>query len=193
MQRFAAPSSGLCLLCLSLWAGPSLAAPKPHAVAKMALLDGSKAGQVDFAQTNHGVLVTFDLRGLSPGAHAVHVHTSANCDAKSKFTAAGPHFSPEPKLHGFLSKGGPHPGDLPNQFAAADGTLHASTLTSLFALGNGKKSIFDRDGAAIVVHARGDDYTSQPAGNSGDRVACGVIVRTVGPKPRKGPKRNTHA
>lgn len=179
-------------VCLGLCAGPSAAAPKPHAVAKMILLDGAKAGQIDFAQTGHGVLVTFDLYRLAPGAHAIHIHTSGNCDTKTKFTAAGPHFSAEPKLHGYLAKGGPHAGDLPNQFAAADGTLHASTLTTLFALGNGKKSIFDRDGAAIVVHARGDDYATQPSGNSGDRVACGVIVRTVGPKPRKGAARNTH-
>jgi Cu-Zn family superoxide dismutase len=182
----------LLAVCLVSIAAPSAAAPKPRAVAKLATLAGARIGQVDFAQTDHGVLVTFDLRSLPPGAHAVHIHTSGNCDPKTKFTSAGPHFAPEPKLHGFMAKGGPHPGDLPNQFAAADGTLHASTLSTQFALGNGKKSIFDRDGASLIVHARGDDYASQPAGNSGDRIACGVIVRTVGPRPRKGPKRNTH-
>ena len=182
-------------LCLSLLAGPSLAAParKARAVAKMSGLDGTALGTVDFAQTGHGVLITFDLHGLRPGAHAIHVHTSGNCDAKVKFTSAGPHFSPEPtKNHGFLTKGGPHPGDLPNQFADAQGNLHASTITNMFSLGNGKKSIFDRDGASIIVHAKADDYVSQPAGNSGDRVACGVIVRTVGPAARKGAKRNAH-
>ena len=179
--------------CFALAASPSLAAAtKAHAVAHMKTLDGSNAGTIDFAQTNHGGLITFDLKGLPPGAHGVHVHTSGNCDAKTKFTSAGPHFSPEPKSHSFMEKGGPHPGDLPNQFAAADGSLHASTLTTMFALGNGKKSIFDRDGASIIVHAKGDDYVSQPAGNSGDRIACGVIVRTAGPKARKAPKRNTH-
>ena len=172
---------------------PAKAVQKPHAVAHMKALDGGAAGTVDFAQTGHGVLITLDLRGLSPGAHAIHVHTSGNCDAKTKFTSAGPDFSPDQKPHGFMVKGGPHPGDLPNQWAAADGTLHASTITTMFALGNGKKSIFDRDGAAIIVHANADDYASQPAGNSGDRVACGVIVRTVGPKARKGAKHNMHA
>jgi len=179
-------------LCLSLMSGPSLAASarKAHALARMNGLDGAALGTIDFAQTNHGVLVTFDLHGLSPGAHAIHVHTSGNCDAKVKFTSAGPHFSPEPmKNHGFLMKGGPHPGDLPNQFADAQGALHASTVTNMFSLGNGKKSIFDRDGAAIIVHAKADDYMSQPAGNSGDRVACGVINRTAGPAARKGAKR----
>ena len=162
------------------------AAQKPHAVAHMKLLNGTAAGTVDFMQTGHGVLLTFDLHGLSPGAHAIHIHTSGNCDAKTKFTSAGPHFSPEAKNHGYMSKGGPHPGDLPNQYAATDGSLHAATLTSMFALGTGKKSIFDRDGAAIIVHATADDYISQPAGNSGDRVACGVIMRTVAPGTFKG-------
>jgi len=177
---------------LLLASGEALGAQKPHAVAHMKMLDGSAAGTVEFGQTNHGVLVTFDLHGLPPGAHGIHIHTSGNCDAKTKFTSAGPHFSLEPKNHGFMTKGGPHPGDLPNQFAAADGSLHASTLSNMLALGNGKKSIFDRDGASIIVHAKADDYSSQPAGNSGDRIACGVIVRTAGPASRKGAKRNTH-
>jgi superoxide dismutase, Cu-Zn family len=190
---FVAATSCAALLAV---AAPVLgaAAKKAHAVAHMKDLDGKDVGQVDFAQTGHGVLITFDLRGLPPGAHGVHVHTSGNCDAKVKFTSAGPHFAPEPaKLHGFMTKGGPHPGDLPNQWAAGDGTMHASTISNMFSLGNGKKSIFDRDGAAIVVHAKGDDYASQPAGNSGDRIACGVIVRTTGPASRKGAKRRTHA
>ena len=178
--------------CFVLAAAPGLAAQKPHAAAKMSGLDGAALGTIDFAQTNHGVMITFDLHGLTPGAHGIHVHTSGNCDAKTKFTSAGPHFSPEPKNHGFMVKGGPHPGDLPNQFADAQGALHASTLTNMFSLGNGKKSIFDRDGASIIVHAKADDFASQPAGNSGDRVACGVIVRTVGPAQRKGAKRNAH-
>jgi Cu-Zn family superoxide dismutase len=182
-------AAALCALAVS----PSFAAAtKAHAVAHMKSLDGGNAGTVDFAQTNHGTLIVFDLKGLPPGAHGIHIHTSGNCDAKTKFTSAGPHFSPEPKTHGFMVKGGPHSGDLPNQFAASDGSLHASTISNMFALGNGKKSIFDRDGASIIVMAKGDDYTTQPAGNTGDRIACGVIMRTAGPKPRKGAKRTAH-
>lgn len=181
-----------CITGLLLAATTALGAPKPHAIAQMKTLSGAPAGSVDFAQTNHGVLVVFDLKGLPPGVHAVAIHTSGNCDPKTRFTSAGPHFSPEPKLHGFLAKGGPHPGDLPNQFADADGRLHASTLTNLISLGNGKRSIFDRDGAAIIVHERADDYASQPDGKSGERIACGVIVRTVGPSGRRSGKRKTH-
>ena len=187
MNRIAAVAAGF-LLC----AAPAPAAQKAHAVAKMKGLNGAALGTVDFAQTNHGVLITFDLHGIAPGAHAIHIHTSGNCDPRVKFTAAGPDYSPEPRNHGFLARGGPHAGDLPNQYADSAGLLHAATLTNSFSLGNGKRSIFDRDGAAIIVHAQADDYTSQPAGNSGDRIACGVIVRTAGPASRNRVKRNTH-
>ena len=75
-------------------------------------------------------------------------------------------------------------GDLPNQFAGADGRLRASVETGSFSLGNGKRSIFDRDGVALIVNQRADDYRTQPLGNAGDRIACGVVIRTVGPAPR---------
>jgi Cu-Zn family superoxide dismutase len=88
------------------------------------------------------------------------------------------------RKHGYLAEGGPEAGDLPNQFAGADGKLHASVIASGFALGNGKRSIFDHDGVAIIVDQRGDDYRTQPLGNAGARIACGVVVRTEGPLPR---------
>ncbi len=85
------------------------------------------------------------------------------------------------KRHGYLAANGPLAGDLPNQFAGADGRLKASLVTNAFSLGNGKKSIFDRDGVAIILNKRGDDYRTQPLGNAGDRIACGVVTRTVHP------------
>ena len=161
------------------------AATGPRAVAHLAGLDGKPMGTADFRAVNRGVLIEFDLTGLSPGPHALHLHVSGNCDAKTGFTSAGPILSLLPgKLHGFLAKGGPETGDLPNQFAGADGHLHASVITNAFTLGNGKRSIFDHDGVALIVDARGDDYRTQPLGNAGDRIACGVVVRTAGPKAR---------
>jgi Cu-Zn family superoxide dismutase len=187
-------SFGAALGVLLVLSPPALAAAsKARAIAKFVGTDGTAMGTASFAATSHGVLIQFDLKGLAPGVHAIHIHTSGNCDPKVAFTSAGPHFSPEPnKMHGYLAAHGTHAGDLPNQFAASDGTLHASVISNAFSLGNGKKSIFDHDGASIVVHATGDDYVSQPAGNSGDRVACGVIMRTVAPGTRKGPKHRTH-
>jgi Cu-Zn family superoxide dismutase len=177
-------SVSLCLLVLIL-ATPAGAAPKAHAIARLVNLAGKPVGTADFATVNRGVLITFDLNTLPPGPHAIHLHTSGHCDAKSGFTSAGPILTTVPgKQHGFLAEGGPMAGDLPNQFAGADGRLHASVLTTAFSLGNGKRSIFDRDGVSIILDARGDDYRTQPLGNAGDRIACGVVIRTRGPAPR---------
>jgi len=142
-------------------------------------------GTAEFSAVNHGVLIVLDLHDLPPGAHGVHLHVSGNCDAKSGFTKAGPILSLVPgKQHGYLAEGGPEAGDLPNQFAGADGRLHASMVTTGFTLGNGKKSIFDRDGVALILDQRGDDYRTQPLGNAGGRIACGVVMRTAGPPAR---------
>jgi superoxide dismutase, Cu-Zn family len=177
----------LCVAMLGL-VSPALAARKAHAVARLVSRDGKPLGTVDFATVTRGILITFDLHDLPPGPHAIHLHTSGNCDTKTGFTAAGPILTLIPgKQHGYLAEGGPEAGDLPNQFAGGDGRLHASTLTSAFSLGNGKHSIFDRDGVAVIVDARGDDYRTQPLGNAGDRIACGVIIRTLGPAPRRKP------
>jgi Cu-Zn family superoxide dismutase len=174
----------LALAALTLLA--TSASAKPRAIAHLKMLDGKPAGTVTFLAINRGVLVEFDLTGLPPGSHGVHLHVSGNCDPKTGFTSAGPilGLGPVTRKHGFLAEGGPLAGDLPNQFAGADGHLQAQTLVNGFALGNGKRSIFDRDGVAIIVDQRGDDYRSQPMGESGARIACGVVIRTQGPLPR---------
>src|SRR5258706_10613994 len=175
----------LSLLALLLFCAPAGAAQKAKAVARLASLQGKPLGTVEFSALNHGVLVTFDLQGLTPGAHGIHLHTSGNCDAKTGFTAAGPILSlAAGKQHGYLAEGGPRTGDLPNQFAGADGRLHASVVTNSFSLGNGKKSIFDRDGVAGSGDARGDDYRTQPLGNARDRIGWGRITGAGGSPPR---------
>jgi Cu-Zn family superoxide dismutase len=159
---------------------------RPHAVAHLKDLDGKPVGVATFSTVNRGVLIEFDLTGLPPGPHGIHLHVAGNCDPKTGFTSAGPilQVGPLVRKHGYLAEGGPEAGDLPNQFAGADGRLHASVIASGFALGNGKRSIFDRDGVSIIVDQRGDDYRTQPLGNAGARIACGVVVRTEGPLPR---------
>lgn len=180
MTRYHCIAAALALLAA---ATPAQAAQKALADAHLKSRDGKPVGMVDFAAVNRGVLVTFDL---PPGAPGIHLHTSGNCDAKSGFTATGPILTLIPgKQHGYLAEGGPEAGDLPNQFAGADGRLDASVLANGFGLGNGKRSIFDRDGVAIIVDARADDYRTEPLGNTGDRIACVVAVRTVGPKARR--------
>ena len=184
MTRLSSPL----LTALLLSAIPAEAAPKAKAIARLAGLDGKPRGTVTFEALNRGVLITFDLHNLPPGPHGIHLHTSGNCNAKTGFTAAGPILSlVSGKRHGYLAEGGPLAGDLPNQFAGADGRLHASVETGSFSLGNGKRSIFDRDGVALIVDARADDYRTQPLGNAGDRIACGVVIRTRGPAVWKGP------
>lgn len=161
---------------------PAAAALKAKAVARLSSREGKPVGTATFDAVNRGVLVTFDLHDLPPGPHAIHLHTPANCDAKIGFTSAGPILTLVPgKQHGFLAEGWPEAGDLPNQFAGPDGRLHASTIANGFSIGDGKRSIFDKDGVAIIVDARGDDYRTQPLGNAGDRIACGVVIRTRGP------------
>ena len=190
--------SSATVLVACLLAAPAAAeSNKAHAVANVVGLDGKELGTAELSQTGRGVLIELNLHGLPPGEHGVHVHAVGACDPKTHFASAGPHLSVDPQIleprpHGYFAKGGPDDGDLPNEFAASDGTLRASTITNAFTLGNGGKSLFDRDGASIVIDARADDYMSQSAGNSGAALACGVIERTIVPGLRKGGSRRAH-
>ena len=145
--------------------------------ARLIGLDGHAMGTAKFSQAGHGVLIELDAHGLKPGPHAVHIHSVGQCDAKAKFDSAGGHFSPMPKNHGFMDKHGAHAGDMTNQFTDATGNLRASIYNPNVTLKRGERSLFDKDGSSIVIHAAADDYKSQPAGNAGGRVACGVITR----------------
>lgn len=145
--------------------------------ARLIGLDGKPVGTAKFSQAGHGVLIELEAHGLKPGPHAVHIHSVGQCDAKVKFDSAGGHFSPVPKNHGFMDKHGAHAGDMTNQFADANGNLRASIYNPNVTLKRGERSLFDKDGSSIVIHAAADDYKSQPAGNAGGRVACGVITR----------------
>ncbi len=167
--------------------GPAQAAAEANA--KLIDLNHNVVGHVHLQALHHGVLIEIEAKGLTPGPHAILLHTTASCDAATQFTSAGPVFSFDAnRLHGYRAKGGPRTGDLPTQFAAADGTLHASIVSTAITLGNGARSIFDRDGVSIIVHANGDDYLSQPDGGAGTRVACGTIIRTI-PPGRHGRKK----
>ena len=153
---------------------PAAAAPGAKATLKDA--QGKTLGEATLRESSAGVLVKLDLQGVMPGTHAFHIHTVGKCDAPDFMTAGG-HFNPATTKHGLLATGGPHAGDMPNLFVPADGKLSVEVLDTNVTLAAGPKSVFDADGSALMLHATADDYTSDPAGNAGARIACGVVTR----------------
>ncbi|HQS97686.1 MAG: superoxide dismutase [Novosphingobium sp. 17-62-19] len=139
------------------------------------LLDatGKSVGEATFIANGNVVELAADVFSLSPGDHGIHVHTTGKCDAPA-FTTAGGHLNPDAHKHGTMNPAGPHMGDLPNITVGANGAGSIRT-TLVGASENLRAAMFDADGSAVVVHAGPDDYKSDPAGNSGGRIACGVV------------------
>jgi len=138
---------------------------------------GEQVGMAELKQTPNGVLIKAEIRGLTPGDHAFHIHETGKCETGEQFKSAGGHFAPRGKKHGYETTGGPHAGDMPNQFVSRDGVLKLNVMNTNVKLGSGDGSLFDRDGSALVIHSAADDYLSQPAGDAGERVACAVITK----------------
>ena len=162
--------------CSSDATGPRIAA---SAVATIRDAAGAAIGTATLQEDDAGtVRLSVTVAGLTPGEHGIHVHAVGSCAASgaTAFGAAGGHFNPHGKAHGLANAGGAHGGDLPNLVVGADGRGTFQATTDRLTLTAGAASLFDADGAAIVVHAGRDDQTSDPAGNSGARVACGVIA-----------------
>ena len=142
---------------------------------------GISIGTASLRETQDGMVITINVNGLPEGLHAVHIHSVGKCEGPA-FTSAGGHFNPLGKKHGLLSPGGPHAGDLTDLYVNKDGAGRYEVLMESVTLGSGETSIFDSDGSAIVIHATADDNMTDPAGNSGDRIACGVIARAAAKK-----------
>jgi len=177
-------ATALFLFAAALAAGPNAfaaegAAQPAQAKATLIGLNGAETGTASFTQTKHGVLIELEANGLTPGAHAVHIHSKGVCEPKDKFASAGGHFSTPDKHHGFMVPDGPHSGDMPNQFADNNGRMHATFLNTAVTLNGDHNALLGGDGTAIVIHAGVDDYKSQPAGDAGGRVACGVITHAA--------------
>lgn len=122
-----------------------------------------------------GVFISAQLRSLPEGTHAMHIHAVGRCEPP--FESAGGHYNPVQRQHGFLAPDGQHNGDLPNITVRSDGTASAEVVAWMVTLRGGAAPLFDDDGSALVVHAGVDDYRTDPSGNAGPRIACGVVER----------------
>jgi Cu-Zn family superoxide dismutase len=153
-------------------ASPALAVDTASAVLKDA--NSKEVGKATLTVTPSGVLVSLDLTAVPPGDHAFHIHAVGKCEPPD-FKSAGPHFNPDETKHGLMNPEGPHAGDMPNLHVPADGKLQVEILDPAVTL-SAEAPLLDADGAALVIHAAADDYKTDPAGNAGDRIACGVIT-----------------
>lgn len=153
--------------------------PVASAIATLVGPNGAPMGTAVIRQAANGE-VTVDVHaiGLTEGAHGIHFHAVGLCEGGSAFASAGAHYNPLSKEHGLQSPGGPHAGDAPNIVAGTGGAANASIITDRVTLTPGTTSLLDADGSAVVIHAAPDDQVTQPAGNSGGRVACGVVRST---------------
>lgn len=175
-MRIAIATAGVVLLLVLGRASLGQVAP---GAAKADIIDthGEKIGTATLSQVDNGVRVVLDVSKLTPGMHGIHIHGVGKCDPPD-FTTAGGHLNPSGKKHGLKNPEGPHAGDITNLTVQADGTAHAEFVDSLVSLAeSAPNSLFHTGGTALVIHAKADDEMSDPAGNSGARVACGVITR----------------
>jgi superoxide dismutase, Cu-Zn family len=146
------------------------------ATAELSNPDGRRVGRVELRESEAGVLLRVRLDGVPAGTHAIHLHEHGRCESPS-FESAGGHVNPTGAHHGLLHAEGPHAGDLPNLHVPESGTLDVELVAANAALDNGTSSLMDADGSAVVIHEGADDYRTDPAGDAGSRIACGVVTR----------------
>lgn len=202
--RMSSPVALICALAPLALAAPAAQADGPIAMrtqaehplasARLNRPDGSDAGQVTFTDTLNGVLIEAELTGLPAGEHGFHIHETGSCSPE--LTSAGGHMTAgddesgldmtgilndideSEAVHGFERAAGPHPGDMPNIHVPESGALHIEVLNARVSF-EGENALFDADGSALIIHSGADDYETQPSGDAGNRIACGVIEREM--------------
>lgn len=173
------PVAALCGLAVAACVpngAPGDAGPPEPAEANARILDsgGRQLALASAVQQNDGLRVSVTASGLRSGTYGLHVHAVGRCDAPD-FTSAGPHWNPTMRQHGSQNPQGPHRGDLPNLIVGANGQGEIAFTIPDARISGGVGGMLDADGAAIVVHAGPDDYRTDPSGNSGARIGCGVF------------------
>lgn len=153
----------------------SLPGPENAATVRFVDSQGQPVGTAVLTEAEDGVRVNVHVRGLPPGVHGLHVHENGACDPPG-FTTAGAHYDPAGRQHGTENPQGPHAGDLPNLTVGADGAGTLETVAKGLSLKSGTSALLKRGGTALVIHAAADDHRTDPSGNSGARIACGVVT-----------------
>ena len=169
----------LVAFCALAGFSPGSFAAAQTATAHLQSADGDEVGVVGFVPlASGGVHITVAAAGLPPGIRGIHIHAVGDCDPADGYESAGGHFNPSDAAHGWDAPDGPHAGDLPNLHVHEDGTVAVEFFSHLLSLEDGaESSLLAGDGTAVVIHAHADDYRSDPAGEAGERIACGVIER----------------
>ena len=138
--------------------------------------DGRLLGSVTISEDPAGLVMNINAIGMPPGVHGIHLHETGLCDGP-RFDSAGKHWNPAGKQHGRDNPEGAHAGDLANLTVAADGTATVSVPVADVKMASGEWRLADADGTALVIHAKADDYKTDPSGESGDRIACAVVAK----------------
>ena len=172
------------LMVATIAAGMAFASPKPAPkTVELRNAKGESVGTATLKPKGTGVEIKVNFRNLPAGEHALHIHQNPKCEAdpaapQDAFKSAGGHFNPEGKKHGLMNPEGPHAGDMRNFTVSAKGTAKATVEAPRVTLAEeGSNSVYANGGTALVIHAKADDMKSDPAGNAGPRIACGVITK----------------